>query len=167
MAIVHQLPGRLRIRLLKLQSAEFAQKLTARLSQDDRIADLWVTPACYSLTLYYDPLKITVPEIMALLQASPDGDAVGGAGAQAPGLPLSIQPENTSAGESAVTADQAETGEAAVIQDPQEAPLDCVPEKVQAEIQEEAPKPKRTVRRTSSKEGDKKGGQSKRRTKSD
>jgi hypothetical protein len=156
MHIVHQLPGRLRIRILELQSDEFCRKLTALLSQDDRITDLWATPACYSLTLHYDPLKITVPEIMALLRASLKGAAACATEAQTPELPWSIQPGNKPAGEPAVTTDQAETGEVLPIQEVKEAPLNCAPEKVQADIREEVPKPKRTVRRKSTKEGDKK-----------
>jgi hypothetical protein len=200
MNIVHQLPGRVRIRLPGLQAPAFSQKLTEQLSQDDRITDVWVTPGCSSLTLCYEPLEITVPEIMALVEASLDHAAASAAEAREPEPPLPSQPEERSASESGLTAAPLETRQAIPTQElgiqpelvsadlaeatsgtfrctPDEeadgatAPgepdlLDLALESAAHEVREEAPKPKRS-RRASTKEGSKKGGESKRSRKSD
>ena len=157
MTIVHQLPGRLRIRLPEVEDSEFSRKLTALFSQDERIADLWVTPACNSLTLYYDPLRITVPEIMASLQMARDR-AIHGEETKPPG---SNQPEGGPAGGPALTMNETEirevapgreAGHAAEWESPEAAAPVAPPEK--------------KTRKKSAKVGDKTGGPSQRPKKS-
>lgn len=67
MEIIHQLPGRVRIRIPKLESNDYCQRVVEELANDDRIKDLRITSACNSLTVYYDPMRIQIKDVLDLL----------------------------------------------------------------------------------------------------
>jgi hypothetical protein len=74
MKILHQLPGRLRVRLPQLRSDEYCHGLTEKLKGDERISDISLARGCYSLTIFYSPKTITVPEILDLLRREEPGE---------------------------------------------------------------------------------------------
>ncbi len=67
MKIIHQLPGRVRIRIPELESEDYRQRVAEELASDARIKDLRITPACNSLTVYYDPVRVEIKDVMDLL----------------------------------------------------------------------------------------------------
>ena len=69
MEIVHQLPGRVRIRTPEIESKNYCQRLVEGSANDERIKDLRINPACNSLTVCYDPIRMEIKDILDLLDA--------------------------------------------------------------------------------------------------
>jgi hypothetical protein len=61
--IVHQLPGRVRMRIPELCSSEYRQKLLESFSGDARITDVFIKEACCSLTVYYDAQRLNLEDV--------------------------------------------------------------------------------------------------------
>ena len=69
MEIVHQLPGRVRIRIPEIESTNYCQRVVEGSANDERINDLRINPTCISLTVCYDPLRMEIKDILDLLDA--------------------------------------------------------------------------------------------------
>ncbi|MBC8420581.1 MAG: hypothetical protein H8E10_18515 [Desulfobacterales bacterium] len=67
MEIIHQLPGRVRVRIPKLGSKDYCQQVVKELGNDDRIQDLRISSACNSLTVCYDAMRIEIKDVLDLL----------------------------------------------------------------------------------------------------
>ena len=67
MEIIHQLPGRVRIRIPELESKDYCQRVVEESANDDRIKDLRISPACISLTVCYDPIQMEIKDVLDLL----------------------------------------------------------------------------------------------------
>ncbi len=66
-AIVHRLPGRLRLRLPLLAFKDRRDEISKKLAADERIKGVDITASCRSLTVYFDPGTLDFPGILALL----------------------------------------------------------------------------------------------------
>ena len=69
MEIVHQLPGRVRIRIPEIESKDYCQRIVEGSANDERIKDLRINPACISLTICYDPIRMEIEDVLNLLDA--------------------------------------------------------------------------------------------------
>ncbi len=67
MEIVHQLPGRVRIRIPEIESTNYCKRVVEGSANDARIKDLRINPACISLTVCYDPIRMETKDILDLL----------------------------------------------------------------------------------------------------
>ena len=67
MEIVHQLPGRLRIRVPEIESRDYCRRVLDGSANDARIKDLRINPACISLTVCYDPIRMEIKDILDFL----------------------------------------------------------------------------------------------------
>ncbi len=67
MEIVHQLPGRVRIRTPEIESKDYCQRVVEKSANDERIKDLRINPACISLTVCYDPIRMEIIDVLDLL----------------------------------------------------------------------------------------------------
>ena len=67
MEIIHQLTGRVRIRIPGLESQDYCRQVREKLKNDVRINDFYLTLACNSLTLYYDAKRIKIKDVFKLL----------------------------------------------------------------------------------------------------
>ena len=68
MEIVHQLPGRVRIRNPEIESEGYCSKIVEELANDDRITDMRISSACNSMVVCYDPVRIQIKELLNLLR---------------------------------------------------------------------------------------------------
>ncbi|MBC8433372.1 MAG: hypothetical protein H8D96_15785 [Desulfobacterales bacterium] len=67
MEIVHQLPGRVRIRIPEIESTNYCQRVVEGSANDARIKDLRINPACISLTVCYDPIRMEIKDVLDFL----------------------------------------------------------------------------------------------------
>lgn len=67
MEIVHQLPGRVRIRAPEIESEGFCKKVIEELTNDDRITETRISSACNSMVVCYDPIRIKIEDLLGLL----------------------------------------------------------------------------------------------------
>ncbi|MBL7177570.1 MAG: hypothetical protein ISS66_17250 [Desulfobacteraceae bacterium] len=101
MEIIHQLPGRVRIRIPNLQSEEYCRQVVGELSNDDRINDLRIISACNSLIVHYDPIRIGIKDVMDLLGEETAGQPTARKGSAAEKVRPAVLVEKTDVDEEA------------------------------------------------------------------
>jgi hypothetical protein len=78
MKIIHQVPGRVRFRIPKLDDADYGNGVLAALKSEANINDASIRRACCSLTVRYDAAALTTKDIEALLDGVTAAHAAGG-----------------------------------------------------------------------------------------
>lgn len=68
MKVLHQLRGRVRVREPRLMSDEYCRQLMETLSRDDRITDVSIKQACWSVAICYHPDRASAAEILDLFR---------------------------------------------------------------------------------------------------
>lgn len=101
MEIIHQLPGRVRIRIPNLESEKLCRQVVEGLAKDDRLNELRISSACNSLIVHYDPIRIGIKDVMDLLREETAGQPVAWKGSAAEKVRPAVLVEKTNVDEEA------------------------------------------------------------------